>query len=80
MCGIHVVLEEAVHVEGGRADRTLVGEMGRFECHLVVSAHVVQQLPLEHLRTHSTLICVVLKQCDILTGHSLLVGQLQQFG
>lgn len=45
-----MILEELVHAERGRADGTLVGEMGGFEGHVVVARNVIEKLPLENLK------------------------------
>ncbi len=45
-----MILEELVLAEGGGADGALVGEMGRLQRLPVVLGHVVEQLPLVHLK------------------------------
>lgn len=47
---VDVILKQLVHAEGGRADRALVREMGGFQCHVVVSGDVIEELPLENLQ------------------------------
>ena len=44
-----MVLEKLVHAECGRADSALVGEMGRLECHVVITRNVIEKFPLENL-------------------------------
>ena len=49
MRGVHVVLEQLVLAEGGRAHSALVGEVGRLQSLPMIFRHVVQQLPLINL-------------------------------
>lgn len=44
-----MILKQPVHVERRGTHCALVGQVCRFESHLMVSAHVVEELPLEHL-------------------------------
>ena len=54
MCLIYVVLEELVLSECGRADGTLVGQVGGLKRLLVVLGHMVEQLPLVDLPADGT--------------------------
>jgi len=48
--GVYVRLKLFVHAEGRRANGTLVGQVSGLQGHMMIARHVIQELPLVHLK------------------------------